>query len=520
MQEQVEQDDKQVNNRRIAQNTLTLYVRTIITMCVSLYTSRVILDVLGIENYGVYQVVGGFVAMFSMISVALSTAISRFITYGIGSGDSQHLRRIFATSLAIQLVIAVIVVVLAESIGLWFLNSKISIPEESRDAAFWVFQCSVVTFCFGLMSVPYNACIIAHEHMRAFAYVSIIEVLFKLLVCYLIAVLPFNRLIVYAVLLAGIAIVIRVIYSRYCVRHFEESRTSMCFDGEIFRSMVGFAGWSVFNKTTLLLDTQGVNMLINIYFGVTMNAARGIASQVQGAVTQFVSNFTVAVNPQITKSYAAEQYADMYTLVCRSAKFSFYVMFFMALPIMCEIDQILHIWLKEVPDYTAIFVRLTFVMAIFDCIGSSAYTACMASGRLKQYSLIMSAIGSTVFIFTWMAFAGGCSVLSTYYVYIVVKVVNLIARTMLMQRLTGLKAGFYVKQALIPVFLVAIVAMIPSALIVAVLPASSARLILSGIVGCTSVAVAALSFGMTKGERCVILAKAKDFCCRAMRRQH
>lgn len=487
-------------------------------MCVSLYTSRVILDVLGINNYGVYQVVGGFVAMFSMISVSLSTAISRFITYEIGSGNKERLKKIFATSLVIQLIISGIVVLLAESVGLWFLHSKISIPEGRMDAAFWTFQCSVVTFCLGLMSVPYNACIIAHEHMRAFAYVSIIEVVFKLLVCYLLAALPFDRLIVYAVLLAGISIVIRFIYSRYCLKHFEESRTSLKFDREIFKSMIGFAGWSVFNKTSLLLNTQGVNMLINIYFGVTMNAARGIAGQVQGAVTQFVSNFTVAVNPQITKSYAAGQYNEMYTLVCRSTKFSFYVMYFMALPIMCEIEQILHIWLKEVPDYTSTFVILTFIMAIFDCIGNSAYTACMATGKLRQYSLIMASIGSTVFIFTWIFYANGASVVWAYYIFILVKFINLIVRTILVQRMSGLSCMLYLREALTPIFRVAVSALVPSLIIIGTLPATFGRLVISVVVGCASVAFSALYLGMTKGERGVIISKGKGIYHRILGR--
>ena len=312
----IKMSETSANNKRIAKNTLLLYVRTLFIMLVTLYTSRVVLNTLGVSDYGIYNVVGGVVAMFSVISVSLSSSISRFITYELGHGDFDKLKRIFSTSINIQVGISLVILVLAEVFGVWFLNTKMNIPAERMTAANWVLQCSLLSFIIGLISVPYNACIIAHERMSAFAYISILEVVLKLAVVYMLLVSPYDKLATYAVLLVVVALIVRLTYGQYCKRHFEESRYRFVHDKSLIKEMTGFAGWSFFGNGAYMLNTQGVDMLINIFFGVTFNAARGVATQVQNAVMQFVNNFTVAVNPQITKSYASGEREYMYKLVC------------------------------------------------------------------------------------------------------------------------------------------------------------------------------------------------------------
>lgn len=495
----------QIDNKRIAKNTIVLYIRTLFVMLVSLYTSRVILEVLGVEDYGIYQVVGGVVAMFSVISSSLSNAISRFLTFEIGHGDKERLKKIFSTSITIQFVIAIIIFLLSEIIGIWFIEAKMQIPPERLNASRWVLHCSLFTFCINLLSVPYNACIIAHERMNAFAYIGIFEVIMKLVICYLIIVSPFDRLISYALLMMLLAVVVRIIYGIYCNRQFVESRVKIGFDKDIFKEMLGFSGWSFFNNTVFILNNQGVNMLMNVFFGVVVNAARGIAVQVENTVLQFVNNFTTAINPQITKSYASGDLDGMYKLVCRGAKFSYFSMLFLALPIIIEAEQILSIWLVDVPEYTVIFVQLSLVMGMCESIGNSGYTACIATGKLKKYSLIITSIGFLEFPLAWIFFAAGTSPTYAYYTYIAIKIVVLIVRMYLMESMIGLKAKMYVKGAFIPIILTTLIAIIPPILLNIFLEQSILRLILMIIVSFASVGICTLYIGMTTNERNMIL---------------
>jgi len=501
----------QINNRRIAKNTIYLYLRTLFVMVVSLYMSRVILQVLGVDDYGVYQVVGGLVAMFSIISSSLSASISRFITFEIGKGNKERLERIFSTSLIIQIGISVIVVIVAEIIGLWFLHTQMQIPEGSMIAAQWVLHCSLVTFCINLLSVPYNACIIAHEHMKAFAYISIVDVLLKLAVVLWLSYSPVDKLIAYAVLLTLVAGIIRLVYTIYCHRHFAESRAKFVWDRQIVKEMSGFSGWAFFTNTNSILNNQGVNMLINVFFGVTVNAARGIANQVEGAVLQFVNNFTMAINPQITKSYAAGDLSGMHKLVCRGAKFSYFAMLAMSLPIICETEKILNLWLTVVPEHTVIFIQLSLVLGMLDSMGASGYTACAASGKMKRYSLIITPIGLLEFPLTWVFFVYGAPVVSTYWLYIFVKALVIFARMYLLRDMVGLQLGMFIRNVLIPVILTTFVSIIPSLLVLHLMDCGILRLCISIVVGFISVTMSVLFVGMSSGERNSVVTKIQQF---------
>ena len=318
--------DTSFNNRKIAKNTLLLYFRMLLTMAVSLYTSRIILNTLGVEDFGIYNVVGGVVAMFSIISGSLSAAISRFITYELGREGYDRLKVIFSSAVTIQVILAFLICILAEVGGVWFLNTQMNIPVERVVAANWVLQCSIFTFMINLISIPYNAAIIAHERMKAFAYVSILEVVLKLLVAFALYIVIFDKLKVYAVLLLIVALIIRFVYAYYCKRHFKECTYRFIYDKEVLREMAGFAGWNLIGSSAGVLKDQGVNIVINLFCGTTVNAARGIAVQVNNATQSFVRNFMTALNPQITKSYASSDSEYLMKLLYKGSRLSFYML--------------------------------------------------------------------------------------------------------------------------------------------------------------------------------------------------
>lgn len=380
------------NNKRIAKNTLLLYVRMLFMMAVSLYTSRVVLNALGVEDFGIYNVVGGVVAMFTVLSGSLSAAISRFITYELGKENQENLNKIFSSAVTIQLGLAGIIILLAETIGIWFLNVKMNIPEIRMEAANWVFQFSILTFAINLISVPYNASIIAHEKMSAFAYISILEAIGKLAIAYLIVVSPMDKLIFYAILMCVVALIVRFTYGNYCKRHFSECTYHFIWDKQLLKQMFGFAGWNFIGAASAVLRDQGGNVVINLFCGPTVNAARGIAFQVNTAVNQFVTNFMTALNPQITKSYAAGNKEYMMTLLFQGARLSFYMLLLLSLPILINTHYILGLWLKLVPDHAVLFVQLVLIFAMSESISQPLITAMLATGKIRNYQIIVGGL--------------------------------------------------------------------------------------------------------------------------------
>ena len=447
------------NNKRIAKNTLLLYFRMLFMMVVSLYTSRVILNALGVEDFGIYNVVGGVVAMFSVISGSLSAAISRFITYELGKGDQSKLNKIFSASVTIQLLLSLIIVVLIESVGVWFLNAKMTIPAERMTAANWVLQFSIVTFVINLISVPYNAAIIAHEKMSAFAYISILEAVGKLTIAFLIIVSPIDKLIFYAILMCSVAVIVRLTYGHYCKKHFAECTYHFHWDKEILKNMFGFAGWSFVGCSAAVLIGQGVNVITNLFFGVTANAARGVATQVEGAIRQLVNNFMTALNPQITKSYAAGEHDYTLKLVYQGAKFSFFLTLFIAIPFLLEIDYILKIWLGIFPNEAPMFVRWAIAIIMADVLSQPIITANAASGKIKKYQLVVGGYNMTIFPLVFICFKLGLPAFSAYVVHFVVFFSNLFIRIRLMRGILNITYVDYIKKVLvriIPVFLTAL----------------------------------------------------------------
>lgn len=499
--------DISANSKRIAKNTLFLYFRTILVMVISLYTSRVVLATLGVEDYGIYNVVGGVVAMFGMISGALSSAISRFITFELGRGDTDRLKKIFSTSVNIQIGISLIIILLGETIGLWFLNHMMNIPAERMGAANWVLHCSLLTFAINLISIPYNAAIIAHERMSVFAYVSILEVSLKLVIVYLLYISLWDKLITYSILLVAVAACIRFVYGVYCSRHFEETKYGAVHDKSLIKEMGGFAGWSFLTNTAYLFNTQGVNILINLFFGVGVNAARGIATQVEHALMQFVNNFTTALNPQITKSYAAGNMQEMNSLVIRGAKFSFLLSLLICLPVIMETGVVLRLWLVEVPEHTAAFVRLAIIATMIDRLGNTGYTACMATGNIRKYVLWVTFVGCLVFPLTYLAYKMGATVEMAYVIYILVYIGVTGTRLWIMKGLLHFPVWDFIREVVLRIILVSATALILPSIVIYMMPQSLARLIFSVAVTLFSVAASSYLFGLTGIERSKLNAK-------------
>ena len=382
------------NTKRIAKNTLMLYVRMLFGMLVSLYTSRVVLQALGVEDYGIYNVVGGVVAMFSLLSGSLSAAVSRFLTFELGRNDLVRLRKVFSSALCVHALLALFVLVLSETLGLWFLNYQMNIPADRMIAANWVFQFSLFSFLLGLFSVPYNASIISHERMGIFAFVGIGDTLLQLGIVLFIAFggICSDKLIVYASLLVVKGMLFQLFYFYYCRKSFKECRFKLSLDKQLLKEMTGFAGWNFIGASSAILRDQGGNILLNLFYGPALNAARGVANQVSNAIGSFVGNFMIALNPQITKSYAAAEYGYTFSLIFRGARFSYYLLLWLALPVLLNTQYILSIWLNVVPEHTILFVQLVLVFSMCETISNPLITVMLATGKIRNYQIVVGGL--------------------------------------------------------------------------------------------------------------------------------
>lgn len=503
-------NDNSANNKRIAKNTLLLYVRMLFLMLISLYTSRVILNALGIDNYGIYNVVGGLVSMFSLISASLNASISRFLTFELGKGDRERLKDVFSTSVTIQIALALIVFFIAESVGLWFLNYKMVIPEGRMVAANWCFQFSIVTFVINLISVPYNAAIIAHEKMSAFAYISIIEAASKLIIAWLIVVNPIDRLIFFAAMCAMLSMIIRFVYAAYCKR-FEECRYHFYYDHDLFKQMFGFAGWNFIGASSMILRDNGGNILLNLFYGTTANAARGIAASVNSAISGFVNNYMVALDPQIIKSYASENREYMFNLALKGAKFSIYILLLPCLPILLNTNYVLTIWLKIVPEYAVTFVRLVLILTMCEAVSGPLITIMLATGKIRNYQLIVGGIQMLNFPLALICFYIGFPPESIYIIAIVISQCCLAARLFMLHRMVGLDISLYIKKVYINVLLILFISLLIPLLLNLALSESLFRLIIVTTVCLVSTILVEYYVGLTSEERFFVADKVIQF---------
>lgn len=452
--------DNTSNNKRIAKNTLMLYLRMLFILLVALYTSRVVLNTLGVVDYGLYNVVGGIISMFGFLSGAMITSTQRYLTYELGKGDTEKLKVVFATSIQIHAILSAIILILGETIGLWFLYEKMVIPDERFNAAFWVYQISILTAIISIMSAPYNSAIVAHEKMGAFAAISIVEVILKLLIVYLLAISSFDKLILYAILVAIVQLLIRLIYTRYCNKHFEETKLIRVFDRSLITEMGKFAGWNMWGGLAATLYGTGLNLLLNVFFGPVVNAARGIATQVESAVTQFSTNFLMAVNPQITKMYAQGDLGNMRMLIFRSSKFTCFLLLALSLPLFMETEFILATWLKIIPDHTIIFVRLLLLIVIIDAISKPLMTAAAATGDVKKYQSIIGGILLSIVPISYIVLKAGGNPASVYVVYLVVEAIAFLVRLLIVRPMIELSLREYFIKVILPGLYVSVVSLL------------------------------------------------------------
>lgn len=489
------------NNIRIAQNTILLYFRMFLMMFIGLYTSRVILQSLGVDDFGIYNVVGGFVVMFGALSGSLSNAISRFVQVELGKNNIDRLKQVFSTSITVQVIIGAVIIIIAEAIGIWFLNSEMQIPNGRLNAATWILHFSIISFFVGLISVPYNSAIIAHEKMSAFAYISLIEATLKLLVAFSIFWTPIDKLITYGVLILLSQILVQIVYVIYCRSNFVECRFNLNLDKGLLREMSAFAGWNLFSHGTTVLNVQGTNMLLNVFFGVTVNAARGISNQVNNAVQQFITNFMTAITPQITKSYAAGDTAYSFSLVCRGARFSYYIMLFLSMPIIIEAEQILTLWLKNPPEYAVPFTQWTLAASLTTVFGSTLFNLVMADGRIRKYQIAMAIVSFFPFPLTWIAFSLGMPVISAFIIYFVVYFALIFVRFYLASEVTGLPARDYLIGVILRVLIVTCVSSLLPTIVHLSMDSSFARLLCVTVLTVMCIMVTIYTIGLTSNEK-------------------
>lgn len=395
------------NNKRIAKNTLLLYVRMFISMAVALYTSRVVIQVLGVEDYGIYGVVGGFVAIFSFLTVSMATATSRFLTYELGTGDEDKLRKTFVMAFWEHVIIALLVIFLVEIIGVWFLNNKMVIPEERLFAANIVLQMSIASMVVSVLKVPFSASVISHEHMDAYAYIELIDVGLKLAIVFLLMAGGFDKLILYSILVFLVGFSMFITYFVYCHSKYKECRIRFEWHHSIFSSMMKFSGWDLYGNLSVAMRTQGVNVVLNLFFGPIVNAAAGIATQVQGAVMAFGSSITTAVKPQIIKYYAQEEYENMVLLLRNSVKLNYLILLLPTIPLAAELHFVLNVWLGIVPDWTVPFCLFTLLFNLYTSISGILVTGIHATGKNLLPNVINGTLYLLVIPFSYFAFRFG-----------------------------------------------------------------------------------------------------------------
>ena len=493
--------ETQHDNRRIAKNTLALFFRMAFLMLISLYTSRVVLQTLGVTDFGVMNVVGGFVSMFAIISSSLSASISRFITVALGKGEESQLSLIFCTSVNMLYLLCLILLVVLESFGLWFVNCKMTIPADRLVAANWVFQFSVVTFLIDIISMPYNALVISHERMTVFAYIGIYEALGKLGVAFLIMVSPIDRLVFYAFLMGCVAISVRMIYTVYCRRHFPESHYRFVIDRPLVKRMFSFSGWNFLGVTSSVFADQGVNMILNVFCGPAVNAARGIAMQVSTAVGSFCGSFTTALNPQLTKSYAAQE-REYYLQLCdRSSRFSFYLYFIVALPVWFTAPLLLQLWLGVVPEHTVNFVRLVLLSSLFSIISNPLVTLLLATGQIRTYQILVGGFRFIVLPLCWLLLKLGCPPESVYAVTIGTEICCLALRLSRLRIQADFPIGAFVKRTLGTIVLVSVLSSVLPLFVDIVSLPKWPHFILVGSISLLSALCFVYMIGMSKGER-------------------
>lgn len=507
--------DTAQNNKRIAKNTLLLYARMLFLMIISLYTSRVVLNTLGVEDYGINNVVSGFISMLGFLSGSLGAASSRFITYDLGIGDMSIMKRTFGNIVTIHLLLAVIILIIGETIGLWFVLNKLQIPENRMTAALWVYQFSIFSFMLSIVSVPYNATIIAHERMKAFAYISIVDAILKLLIVYLLVIIPYDKLIIYAILFFCIQVFDRVVYGVYCYRHFEETKTKLAFNKKQFKEIFSFAVWTMNGNLSVIGYTQGINVLLNMFFGPVVNAARGVAVQVQSVVQNFCNNFQMALNPQLTKSYAQNDLDHMQQLLKVSSKFSFFLLYIISLPLMLEAPLVLKWWLGIVPEHTVNFLRLILCSSMLISLSNPLVVSVHATGRIKRFQSIEGTMLLCIVPIAYILLKF-CGIRPEYVfcVHIVVEILTQYARVKIVLPMISMTAVSYSREVVIPILKVIIITPILPLIAFYYLNQSVGTFLIICLISVLSVLSGVYMLGCNESEKVFVRNKLKQILLR------
>lgn len=496
------------NNKRIAKNTILLYFRMILTMIISLYTSRIVLKNLGVEDFGIYNVVGGIVVMFSFLNSSMVNATQRYLAYELGTKKGSRLRDVFSTAVIIHAIIALCILLLSEIIGLWLLNHKMVIPENRINAAFWMFQFSIFSFILTVLNVPYNATIVAHERMSFFAYMSIMEVSMKLLIVYLLSYVNFDKLIFYGFLIFCVGFVVIVIYHIYCRKYFEEVRLNPKWNTDLAREMMIYAGWNLFSNLSCSVTSQGINILLNVFFGPAINAARGIAYQVQAAIVGFSANFMTAVNPQLIKSYADGNKEYTMRLMFYSSKYSFFLLYMISLPILIEIQYILELWLVEVPNYTSIFVQMILISALIDSITSPLQTVIQATGKIRLFQFGLGVIFLLTLPLSYFLLSSGFDVIYVFIVGIFSSAIGMWWRIIILKKHFRFSIFKYFVFVCVPIIMVVFISYVMMLLWMNILNKENfATFLLTTCLSVIVVVITCFIFGFNTNERKIVREK-------------
>lgn len=500
------------NSKRIARNTLMLYFRQIIIMLVSLYTVRVVLNVLGAEDYGLYNVVAGVVSALGFLSGAMATATQRYFSYDLGRNNSRDaLRNTFCTVFEIYILLSLCVVLIAETVGIWFVLNKLTVPVARKRAVFWIYQSAVVSFIFVLITTPYMSLIIAHENMKIYAYVSIIEAVLKLAIVFLLRVIIFDKLILYGILLCCVSFIITFLYRWHCHKHYSESHIRFVWNAAFFKEMVSYSGWNLFGSMSDVVKNQGLNIILNIFFGPIVNAARGVAMQVSMAVNAFAQNFSLSVRPQIIKRYANDETDSLLNLVYVSSKGTFLLLYIFALPLMLEINEVLGLWLKTVPESTGFFTVLVLVETIITSISLPLMSLIQATGKIKWYqiivgSLIIANLPISCVILKFIALPS-----LAFIVNIIIAVIALFLRLVLIKKeVVSLSVRCFLQKVILPVFLVSSLSFILPFAVICFMKESFVRLVIVIIVSMISVMIVTYFVGLTNDEKVFFIATLKE----------
>lgn len=498
------------NSSRIAKNTFYLYLRSFFVLLISLYTSRVILRVLGIEDYGIYNVVGGLIGMISFLTSSMSATYQRYFNYEMGRKNEIALTDIFRSSITVQLIFAIIIVIIAETIGLWFLNNKLIISPERIVAARWVYHISIISLVLSIFQAPFTALIVSNEKMDIFAVVSIIDVVLKLIIVLVLQYINYDRLIVYSIFLKCISILNLLMYVFICKKRFTVCKISLNWDKNNLKALFSFSGWGMMGSLAYTLKSQGINVLLNMFFGATINAARGISYQVLHAVSMFITSFQTSFRPQLTKSYAECNYSYMYKLYYSASKISFYLLWGLSLPIIVETSTILNLWLGDnVPEYTVVFVRIILLTALIDVYANPTSAIAYATGDIKKINILVSSINLSIVPIAYIFLKLGFGPTSTMLVSFIMTIIVQIVRLFVLKKMITFSVLTYVKKVIVPTLSVLALSSTIPYLIKSFIKESLISSVFICFISVVSVIFFSLALGLNKDEKAFILSKLK-----------